>query len=135
MRVRKREACSESCGNNLITLTLTHHARSKRSEINSTRPDASHRRSLASQPTSAPREVGWIARLPPTHTYARTLKSVHCRATRKNFVKKAGLEIGMSLFRHRRVEMLLWWIVAMTLCTAPSAFSQDCASKYCLSSP
>ena len=36
MRVRKREACSESCGNNLITRTLAHHARSKRSEINST---------------------------------------------------------------------------------------------------
>ena len=28
MRVRKREACSESCGNNLITHALTHHARS-----------------------------------------------------------------------------------------------------------
>ena len=40
MRVRKREACSESCGNNLITLTLTHHARSKRSEINSTLPES-----------------------------------------------------------------------------------------------
>ena len=37
MRVREREACSESGGNNLITHTLTHHARSKRSEINSTR--------------------------------------------------------------------------------------------------
>ena len=36
MRVRKREACSESCGNILITRTVTHHARSKRSEINST---------------------------------------------------------------------------------------------------
>ena len=34
--MRKREACSESCGNKLITRTLTHHARSKRSEINST---------------------------------------------------------------------------------------------------
>jgi len=34
MRVRKREASSEACGN-LITRTLTHHARSKRSEINS----------------------------------------------------------------------------------------------------
>jgi len=36
MRVRKHEACSESCGNNLITRTLTHHACSKQSEINST---------------------------------------------------------------------------------------------------
>ena len=35
MHVRKREVFSESCGNNLITHTLTHHARSKRSEINS----------------------------------------------------------------------------------------------------
>ena len=37
MRVCKREACAESCSNNLITRTLTLHARSKRSEINSTR--------------------------------------------------------------------------------------------------
>ena len=36
MCVRKREACSESYGNNLITHTVTHHARLKRSEINST---------------------------------------------------------------------------------------------------
>jgi len=35
MRVRKSEACSESCGNNWIMRTLMHHARSKRSEINS----------------------------------------------------------------------------------------------------
>jgi len=35
VRVRKREACSESCGNDLITHAVTHHARSKRSEINS----------------------------------------------------------------------------------------------------
>ena len=49
MRVRKREACSESCGNNLITHALTHHARSKRSEINSnffSPPGAGPRRSF-----------------------------------------------------------------------------------------
>jgi len=39
MRERKREACSESCGNNLITRTLMHHACSKQSEINSITAD------------------------------------------------------------------------------------------------
>ena len=37
-RVRKHEASSESCGNNLIRRTLNHHARSKRSPVKSTVP-------------------------------------------------------------------------------------------------